>query len=67
MDKNIQNPLKYAAITDKVIGPFMKFHRHFGPGFPELVYHRCLKMELNKDGIKFVSEFRQDIFTMEFV
>lgn len=48
MDKNIQNPLQYAAITEKVIGAAMKVHRHFRPGFPELVYHKCLKMELNK-------------------
>ena len=48
--------LKYADLTEKVIGCAMKVHRTLGPGFPEIVYKRCLMIELEKEGINFVSE-----------
>jgi GxxExxY protein len=57
--------LKYKELTGKIIGCAMKVHRYFGPGFPEIVYHRALKSELAKIGLKFKSEFEKDIYYEE--
>ena len=54
--------LKYHEITEKVIGCAMKVHRHFGPGFPEIVYKRALMIELERLGMNFSHEVEKDIF-----
>ena len=53
--------LKYHEITEKIIGCAMKVHRHFGLGFPEVVYTRSLMIELEKIGLKFKQEVEKDI------
>src|SRR5215216_2000166 len=57
--------LKYKDLTGKIIGCAMKVHRYFGPGFSEIVYHRALKIELEKIGLKFKSEFEREIYYEE--
>src|SRR5215510_13760115 len=54
--------LKYHELTEKIIGCAMKVHRHFGPGFPEIVYKRALVIELEKLGLKVKQEMERDIF-----
>jgi len=49
-------------ITYKVIGSAMKVHNTLGNGFQEVVYQRCLAIELRKAGIEFVREKEQTIF-----
>lgn len=39
----------------------MKVHRHFGLGFPEIVYKRALMIELEKIGLIFKQEVERDI------
>jgi len=53
--------LKYHDITEKIIGCAMKVHRHFGLGFPEIVYKRALIIELKKIGLRFKQEIERDI------
>ncbi|HMK27520.1 MAG TPA: GxxExxY protein [Chitinophagaceae bacterium] len=53
--------LKHHELTEKIIGCAMKVHRHFGPGFPEVVYKRALIIELNKIGIPCKEEVIRDI------
>jgi len=53
--------LKYHDITEKLIGCAMKVHRHFGLGFPEIVYKRALIIELKKIGLRFKQEIERDI------
>jgi GxxExxY protein len=53
--------LKYHELTEKIIGCAMKVHRHFGPGFPEIVYKRALIIELRKIGIACKEEVERDI------
>lgn len=43
----------------------MKIHRHFGPGFPEIVYKRALMIELDKIPLQYLHEFEKDIFYEE--
>lgn len=56
----VQN-LKYYDLTQKIIGCAMKVHRHFGPGFPEVVYKRALMIELTKIGLNFKEEVERNI------
>lgn len=53
--------LKYHELTEKIIDCAMKVHRHFGPGFPEIVYKRALIIELRKIGISCKEEVERDI------
>ena len=53
--------LKYHELTEKIIGCAMKVHRHFGLGFPEIVYERTLIIELEKIGLKLKQEIEKDI------
>lgn len=43
----------------------MKVHRHFGLGFPEIVYKRALMIELGKIGLIFKQEVEKDIIYEE--
>ena len=53
--------LKYHELTEKIIGCAIKVHRHFGLGFPEIVYKRALIIELEKIGLKFKQEIEKEI------
>jgi len=53
--------LKHHELTKKIIGCAMKVHRHFSPGFPEVVYKRALIIELNKIDISCKEEIVRDI------
>lgn len=53
---------KYAELTRRTIGCAMRVHRYMGPGFPEVIYHRCLSIELEKERLKHQSEIARDIF-----
>ena len=50
------HPLKHTHITQRIIGCAFKVHNYFGKGFPELIYHRALAIELGNDGVKYESE-----------
>ena len=49
-------------ITFKIIGCAMKVHNTLGNGFQEVIYQRCLAIELRKAGLDFVREKEQTIF-----
>ncbi len=49
-------------ITFKIIGCAMKVHNTLGNGFQEVIYQRCLAIELRKAGLEFVREKEQVIF-----
>ncbi len=40
----------------------MKVHNTLGNGFQEVIYQRCLAIELEKAGLSFARELEQDIF-----
>jgi GxxExxY protein len=52
----------YADITRCIIGASMKIHRRLGSGFQEVVYQRCLEIELQSAGLHFDREKEQNIF-----
>ena len=53
---------KHSELTGMIIGCAMKVHRVIGPGFPEIIYMRCLMIELKKSGLNFETEVERDIF-----
>lgn len=49
-------------LTYRVNGCAMKVHNALGNGFQEVIYQRCLAIELEKAGIRFRREVEQEIF-----
>jgi len=49
-------------LTYKIIGCAMNVHNTLGPGFQEVIYQRCLAIELQRAGIEFEREKEQDIY-----
>ena len=43
-------------LTKRIIGCCFRVHRELGPGFNEKIYHSALKLEFNKEGLKFQTE-----------
>ena len=48
--------LLYADITEKIIGCAMKVHQKMKNGYPEIIYQKCLAIELKKIGLSFLQE-----------
>ncbi|NUN99735.1 MAG: GxxExxY protein [Saprospiraceae bacterium] len=49
-------------LTYDIIGCAMKVHNKLGPGFQEVIYQRCLTIELKRAGISFVREQEHVIY-----
>lgn len=49
-------------LTYAVIGCAMTVHSKLGNGFQEVIYQRCLGIELNKKGLNFARELEHPIF-----
>src|SRR5689334_22542526 len=49
-------------ITYKIIGCAMKVHSTLGNGFQEVIYQRCLAIELGKAELSFGREIEQTIY-----
>ena len=49
-------------ITYKINGCAMKVHQTLGNGFQEVIYQRCLAIELEKEDLNFARELSYPIF-----
>jgi GxxExxY protein len=49
-------------LTFKIIGCAMKVHNTLGNGFQEVIYQRCLAIELERAGLEFAREVEQTIY-----
>lgn len=56
------NEQELNALTYKINGCAMKVHNTLGNGFQEVIYQRCLAIELERAGINFVREEEHDIY-----
>jgi GxxExxY protein len=54
--------LKYADITQKIIGASFEVHNFLGNGFQEVIYQRALAYELHQAKLKFAREIEQKIY-----
>lgn len=49
-------------LTFDIIGCALKVHNTLGNGFQEVIYQRCLAIELQRAGIEFAREVDQNIY-----
>lgn len=49
-------------LTYRIIGCAMKVHNMMGPGFQEVLYQRCLALELAHAGLVFHREKEQTVY-----
>jgi GxxExxY protein len=49
-------------ITYKINGCAMKVHNTLGNGFQEVIYQRCLAIELSRSGLIYAREVKQTIY-----
>jgi GxxExxY protein len=49
-------------LTYTIIGCALKVHNELGGGFQEVIYQRCLALELEQAGLGFVREQEQPIY-----
>ncbi|MDJ0901903.1 MAG: GxxExxY protein [Xenococcus sp. MO_188.B8] len=54
--------MKLEEVTYTIIGCCMKIHNTLGNGFQEVIYQRCLNIELKRTGLQFGREVAQNIF-----
>jgi GxxExxY protein len=54
--------MNYDNFTYKINGCAMKVYNTLGNGFQEVIYQRCLAIELKKAGLDFARELEQCIF-----
>jgi GxxExxY protein len=54
--------MKYEDITEKIIGCAMRVHSTLGNGFQEVIYQRCMGIEMGEQGLKFARELEMPIF-----
>ena len=52
---------KHSDITGKIIGCAMEVHKIMGNGFQEVVYQRCLAIEMAKQTLAFSREFEMEL------
>jgi len=52
-------------LTYDIIGCAMRVHNTLGNGFQEVIYQRCLAIELQKAGINYEREVEQSIYYEE--
>jgi GxxExxY protein len=53
---------KYTELTGKIIGCAMKVHNTLGNGFQEVIYQRCLALEMEKQDLQFQREMEMPIY-----
>ena len=62
MNAIVKNEYPLSELTGKIIGCAMEVHRIMGNGFQEVVYLRCMAIEMANQGIEFSREHEMDLF-----
>jgi GxxExxY protein len=57
--------MKYADITQSIIGSAMRVHSTLGNGFQEVIYQRALAIEMTLDNLSFHREFEMPVVYRE--
>ena len=58
----IKKQYKHSDITARIIGCAMKVHSTLGNGFQEVIYQRCLAIEMEEQTMLFTRELEMPIF-----
>ena len=62
MKEIVNEKYKHSDVTGKIIGCAMKVHSTLGNGFQEVIYQRCLAIEMEKQGLVFARELEMTIY-----
>ncbi len=62
MKEIVNEKYKYSDLTGRIIGCAMKVHSTLGNGFQEVIYQRCLAIEMEKEGLVFARELEMTIY-----
>ena len=54
--------MKFEEITGKIIGYAMKVHSVMGCGFQELIYQRCMAIEMRDNTMQFIREHDMPVY-----
>jgi len=54
--------MKHQDLTEKIIGCAMRVHSTLGNGFQEVIYQRCIAIEMEKAGLGFARELEMTIY-----
>jgi GxxExxY protein len=58
----INERYKYSELTGRIIGCAMKVHSTLGNGFQEVIYQRCLAIEMKKQRLGYARELEMKLF-----
>lgn len=58
----INDQYKHSDLTEKIIGCAMKVHSTLGNGFQEVIYQRCMSIEMSKRGLSYEREKEMPVF-----
>lgn len=58
----VQESMKHADTTRRIIGCAMRVHSELGNGFQEVIYQRALAIEMTEEGLGFSREHEMEIF-----
>ena len=61
MKEIVNEKYKHSDVTGKIIGCAIKVHSTLGNGFQEVIYQRCLAIEMEKQGLNFARELEMAI------
>lgn len=53
---------RYNTLTRAVISCAMQVHRTLGNGFQEVIYQRCLALEMEREGLVFAREVEMPLY-----
>ena len=59
---SIKPEYKHSDITSRIIGCAMEVHNILGNGFQEVIYQRCLALEMQENGLDVIREQEIPIF-----
>ena len=62
MKEIVNTNYKHSELTGKIIGCAMKVHGTLGNGFQEVIYQRCLEVEMREQGLNFKRELEMPIY-----
>ena len=62
MKTMIKTEYPLSELTGKIIGCAMEVHRIMGNGFQEVIYQRCLAIEMTKQGLSFSREHEMELY-----
>ena len=54
--------MKYEDITQRIIGCAMRAHSTLGKGFQEVIYQRCLDVEMSKERLNVAREVEMPVY-----